>query len=162
VKNVRFDYMYRDRDNYKRGGEVVFANPEGLDLEVATARLSAAMDGGVNFIAHQLGIPNVFLWALDAAPYNPDDPKTWPKDLGPVRYQINEQCWDFDGRATAVGHQPKSSWPDVSLDRLVSGGRRHRRPYLTKIGGAAVHEPRTRQPGRIACSLPVWLTKEQR
>ena len=58
--NVVFDYMYRDYDNWKMPGAVVFANPDGLPLDAATTRLRAACCEENNFNARQAGVPEVY------------------------------------------------------------------------------------------------------
>ncbi len=67
--NTAFEYRYRDASNYKRFGYVVFAGEFTATTEM---RLRAALDDGEHFIAHQLKIPEVFLW-LDVYPKNEDD-----------------------------------------------------------------------------------------
>jgi len=51
---VLFPYLYRDEDNYKERGDVVFA---GELSEGDYARLMAAAEGGEHFVAGQVGLP---------------------------------------------------------------------------------------------------------
>jgi hypothetical protein len=90
--NTAFGYMYRDADNYKNSGRpVVFAGPPTPALE---DRLRAALEDGEYFIASQIGVPEVFLYD-PALQYDPDDPTTYPADLGAGPYAINasDHCW---------------------------------------------------------------------
>lgn len=94
--NTRFTYLYRDADNYKNFGAVVFAGI--IDSELRR-RFERALDGGEYFIAEQLGVPEVFLWDPDAPDYDIDDEHTWPEELGAGKYKINasDHCWhEFD------------------------------------------------------------------
>jgi hypothetical protein len=104
---VAFEYLYRDGDNYKNYGRVVFANPEGVPPEEVERRLRAAFSEEDFFIAGQVRIPEVFLWDPDAD-YDPDDPETWPADLGPGRYVITEadHCWHEFSRVYATDEPP--------------------------------------------------------
>lgn len=56
-KNTIFSYMYRDGANYKFGGEVIFKGFRELGLE---EKLREALADGENFIARQIGVPDVF------------------------------------------------------------------------------------------------------
>ncbi|WP_425638806.1 hypothetical protein ACPUEN_04335 [Algoriphagus yeomjeoni] len=40
MNNLRMNYRYRDADNYKEFGSVVFSNPRGLTMEEATRHKS--------------------------------------------------------------------------------------------------------------------------
>lgn len=81
--NTKFEYMYRDGANWKNNGSVVFAG--GITPEIK-ARFEALLEPGDQFIADQLGIPEVFQWNPNAN-YDPLDP---PVGLGPGQYVINE------------------------------------------------------------------------
>lgn len=93
VKNVRFSYLYRDADNYKQGGAVVFSNPDGHPVGEAKRMFDGWMDGGEYFIADQVRVPEVFLWD-PAADYDPNDPETYPDFVamggGAGHYAIND------------------------------------------------------------------------
>jgi hypothetical protein len=58
--HVLFDYMYRDYDNWKMPGSVVFVNPDGLPLDVAATRLRRACCEDGNFNARQVDVPEVY------------------------------------------------------------------------------------------------------
>lgn len=47
--NVRFNYLYRDADNFKLFGSEVFANPDHLPLSEISDRLTAALIDGEFF-----------------------------------------------------------------------------------------------------------------
>ncbi|MGA2195103.1 MAG: hypothetical protein ABSH40_07510 [Bryobacteraceae bacterium] len=68
--NISFDYLYRDTSNYKDSGCVVFLG-DGMSIRKANQRLALAFDSGQYFIAHQIGIPEVFLW--NRYPISDDD-----------------------------------------------------------------------------------------
>jgi len=59
---MKFNYLYRDAGNYKKWGEVTFANSERMTVEEVFARLTKAFDSGSLFIASQIDIPEVFLF----------------------------------------------------------------------------------------------------
>lgn len=89
LKNVCIYYKYRDGSNYKNGGSVVVANPDNVPLAEAQAAIIATIEAEEFFIAHQVGLPELFLWDPDAD-YNPDDESTFPADLGPGKYAIRD------------------------------------------------------------------------
>jgi hypothetical protein len=62
MRNIKFSYLYRDAGNYKKWADVVFSNPEGSTPEtVAKALKDAFLQDGL-FIAHQIRIPQAFLF----------------------------------------------------------------------------------------------------
>jgi hypothetical protein len=63
MSNVEFIYLYRDGGNYKKFGRVVFPNPEQLSPEALEIELRRALWGGDLFIASQIRVPEVFLFA---------------------------------------------------------------------------------------------------
>ena len=64
MKNLKFSYMYRDGDNYKKHGEIVFNGCPG-DIEAYKALLETYLEEGEYFIAAQINVPEVFLWDGD-------------------------------------------------------------------------------------------------
>jgi len=90
--NTRFNYMYRDGGNNKREGSVIFAG-EPRDINEEHRTLHAFMDDE-QFMAHQLGVPEIFLWDPNAS-YDPEDTSTYPADIGPGKYCISDDdhCW---------------------------------------------------------------------
>ncbi|HRJ57998.1 MAG TPA: hypothetical protein PLV64_17030 [Anaerolineales bacterium] len=59
---MKFIYLYRDGANYKSLGEVTFNNPDKLPLDEINKRLSNAFLTDGLFVAHQVSIPEVFLF----------------------------------------------------------------------------------------------------
>ena len=86
--NTAFVYLYRDADNYKKWGRVVF---EGRAESGGEERLRAVCFHSECFVAERVGIPTVFLyeeedwerteadhdwhefWELEATDEEPDD-----------------------------------------------------------------------------------------
>ena len=62
IKNVKFNYMYRDASNYKSWGSVIFINPGEATLSDIDARLLNVFGNDRLFIASQIRIPEVFLY----------------------------------------------------------------------------------------------------
>lgn len=63
MSNVEFSYLYRDGGNYKEFGRVVFSNPERITCgTIEEALREAFLEDGL-FIADQVRVPEVFLFA---------------------------------------------------------------------------------------------------
>ncbi|MCO5184171.1 MAG: hypothetical protein M9928_08000 [Anaerolineae bacterium] len=62
---MKFNYLYRDAGNYKSWGELIFSNPDELNLEEVDRLLRLAFDQEIIFIAHQIDVPELFLYAKD-------------------------------------------------------------------------------------------------
>ncbi len=62
MHNIKFTYLYRDAGNYKKWGEVVFGNPEELTLKLIARDLREAFLQDGLFIAHQVRVPDAFLY----------------------------------------------------------------------------------------------------
>ena|ERR1700692_1325623 len=62
MNNVKLIYLYRDAGNYKKWAEVVFSNPERLELEALNNTLRDAFLPDGLFIAHQIRLPEAFLF----------------------------------------------------------------------------------------------------
>jgi len=71
VSNIKFRYLYRDGSNFKRWSHVVFRNSEGLGVADITVTLRRALVGGDLFVAHQIQVPELFLYEKSEA--NSDD-----------------------------------------------------------------------------------------
>jgi hypothetical protein len=67
--NIRFDYLYRDASNYSKSGSVVFADPDHLasHLSEQENRLRRSLMVDNTFSAHQVRLPELFLYAAGAA-----------------------------------------------------------------------------------------------
>jgi hypothetical protein len=70
MHNIEFSYMYRDGGNYKKFGRVVFSNPDQVASQSVTEELRQAFDGGELFIAEQIRLPEVFLYAGGSFSYD--------------------------------------------------------------------------------------------
>jgi hypothetical protein len=63
VDNIELVYLYRDGGNYKKWGRVVFSNPSQLtDSSIERELRNAFLEDGL-FIANQIRVPEVFLYA---------------------------------------------------------------------------------------------------
>jgi hypothetical protein len=67
VNNVRFNYLYRDASNYLQRAAVVFANANDFSLPDVEIRLRRALMSDGTFAAHQIRLPELFLYAQGAA-----------------------------------------------------------------------------------------------
>jgi hypothetical protein len=65
TENVRLIYLYRDASNYKAWGEIIFRNPDKLNLDEIEERLRSSFDNHMFFVASQVSIPEVFLFLQD-------------------------------------------------------------------------------------------------
>ena len=79
--NTKFTYLYRDGANNKRFGSVVFT---GMIDDGMKAAFNGALDDGSFFIAHQVRVPEVFLWDPKAN----YDPETFTGTTPPGHYII--------------------------------------------------------------------------
>lgn len=69
MPNIQFNYQYRDAHGSKRCREVIFGNPDSLELEQIQLKLEQAFWETEFFIAQQIRIPEAFLYldgSLDA------------------------------------------------------------------------------------------------
>lgn len=60
--NAEFNYLYRDAGNFKSWNSIIFANPSAMSLEEAEEWIRHSFDSYELFIAHQIRIPEVFLF----------------------------------------------------------------------------------------------------
>lgn len=70
--SVRFNYLYRDAGNWKKFDEVIFANPNSLGLVEIDLRLRQLLHPDMLFMAHQVHIPEIFLYSSESE-VNVDD-----------------------------------------------------------------------------------------
>lgn len=61
--NTQINYLYRDGANHKKPGHVVLAGLPAIGLKAFEAALKEVLDDGEYFIADQIKVPEVFLWA---------------------------------------------------------------------------------------------------
>jgi hypothetical protein len=71
MENVKFKYLYRDGSNFKRWSDIIFSNPNDLPLEGVAKALGDAFTKDGLFIAHQVRVPEVFIY--DEGNANADD-----------------------------------------------------------------------------------------
>jgi len=71
MENIKFSYLYRDGSNFKRWSDIVFTNPNDLSLDAVAKALGDAFDKDGLFIAHQVRVPEIFLYGKTDA--NADD-----------------------------------------------------------------------------------------
>lgn len=93
MRHVEFSYLYRDGSNHKKFGRVIFSNPEQTDAGVIRQQLAQAFLEDGLFIASQVRVPEVFLFAsgelsLDDHCYH---------ELDSIR-TTDEVCTDFHFR----------------------------------------------------------------
>jgi hypothetical protein len=62
MENIKFNYLYRDAGNCKNWAEIVFSNPDRHSINAITeALVDAFLQDGI-FVAHQIRVPEVFLF----------------------------------------------------------------------------------------------------
>lgn len=71
MDNVRFHYFYRDGSNFKKWSSVVFADPDHTEIAALKDTLETSFETDGLFIAHQIRIPEAFLYGPSDA--NADD-----------------------------------------------------------------------------------------
>jgi hypothetical protein len=62
MRNIKFNYLYRDGANYKSWGDVVFTNPDQLSVNEVEKRLVSVFLPDKLFVASQISIPEKFLF----------------------------------------------------------------------------------------------------
>lgn len=72
AKNLRLNYRYRDAQNYKEFGSVVFSNLSGMTIEEATLLLKEKLISEEFFVPQDWGLPR-----LHTQPYNPEVDHEW-------------------------------------------------------------------------------------
>lgn len=89
MKNIKFNYLYRDGGNYKQFGYIIFSNTNGLTTESIESEICSKLTYGEYFIASQLNIPSLFfedtndldhIWhefdSIEITSENPKDKRT--------------------------------------------------------------------------------------
>jgi len=74
MKNTELYYQYRDGDNYKFGGAVVFS---GEITEELRAILWASLNEGQDFVAAAIGVPTLFPWETGDFKYDDQSDHFW-------------------------------------------------------------------------------------
>ncbi|HWQ25322.1 MAG TPA: hypothetical protein VN367_00940 [Chlorobaculum sp.] len=62
-RHIKLNYLYRDASNYKQWGSIIFLNPRHIPLDEIDRILKSNFEEECFFIAHQLGIPELFPYA---------------------------------------------------------------------------------------------------
>jgi hypothetical protein len=60
--NIQFDYRYQDAGGWKNCDSVVFVNPDNIPVDEIRARIQVSLWETEFFIAHQIRIPEIFLY----------------------------------------------------------------------------------------------------
>lgn len=107
IYNVKLNYLYRDADNFKWWGEVVFENHSMLDLEELRARLGRLLDFEILFIADQIRIPELF-------PYNTEPPTE------------SDHCFHELDRLDSTDEEP-DDWHHRSIEEFIAEFEREAR-----------------------------------
>jgi hypothetical protein len=124
VYNIKFSYLYRDAGNYKKWAEVIFSNPDGLTVEVATKALKDAFLRDGLFIAHQVRIPRAFLFDQGAA--TSDDHCFHELDSVETSLEVPNDCYSrsMSEFISEVKREAKRGWmafdPHASLPQQIS------------------------------------------
>lgn len=109
-KNVKLIYLYRDASNYKAWGELIFRNPDTLNLDEIEERLRSSFDSREYFVASQVSVPEVFLFIDNR--FTEDD--HFFHEFHAVEFTA-DQCTDLYDRAIKafveqVEHSSKNGW----------------------------------------------------
>jgi hypothetical protein len=67
MPNINFEYLYRDGSNGKNYADVVFANPDNIDLQKASAIIHTHLIDQTYICAHQWRLKNLFFGVFDDA-----------------------------------------------------------------------------------------------
>lgn len=137
MNNTEFNYLYRDASNYKKWGSVIFSGAPD-DLEAFETEFRAFLDDGDFFIASQVDVPEVFLYAAGGFALNEDDhcfhefdsfeltdkEPTDEQDRSIMDFfeavkEANEQSWKVADPSIVVERARKSK--DCELQRLNGG-----------------------------------------
>jgi hypothetical protein len=122
MKNMAFQYLYRDGANYKKWSEVTFSNMEGLQAEVINKLLGSAFLPDGLFIARQIRIPEVFL--TEDYPMTPED-------------HCFHEFWFVEATSAAITDQYKRSIEDF-LSEVLREAARGWKAFDSQMVGPAV------------------------
>jgi hypothetical protein len=65
MRNVKFNYLYRDGSNYKKFGHLVFANPDNIDLKDLADLIKSKLIYETWFYADRWNLPELFTEYID-------------------------------------------------------------------------------------------------
>lgn len=60
AQNIKFEYLYRDADNFKNYGSVIFSNPDEISLVEIINNIENFFSQKLFFIAHQIGLQELY------------------------------------------------------------------------------------------------------
>ncbi|WP_018342374.1 hypothetical protein [Cytophaga aurantiaca] len=66
IKNVRFNYQYRDTANFKQYGSVIFSNPNQLSIETIEEQLKEVLIDQEYFIPKACEVPLIYRFPFDS------------------------------------------------------------------------------------------------
>ena len=61
MKNIKFNYLYRDASNYKTFNSIIFPNPQNIPLQELEEKIIQNLIDHQYFIASKINIPEIFL-----------------------------------------------------------------------------------------------------
>ena len=110
---IEFSYMYRDAANYKNCSYITFTNLHSLLIAEIDKRLRAAFEQETDFIAEQIGVPEMFFEDED------DDDHCWHEYDGVEA--VIEIPSDLDGRdirdfIEKVELESKKGWKEYDVN----------------------------------------------
>ena len=71
MRNIEFTYLYRDGNNFKKWGSVIFSNLERLPIDAIDKQMRPLLLIDLQFMAGQVRVPELFLY--DDGPFSYDD-----------------------------------------------------------------------------------------
>ncbi len=105
MKNIKFNYLFRDAGNNKAHGSVVFSNPENLNIEVIELNLRESLIDGEFFDPSELSVPRLTL--VDFS-FNAEPDHSWNEfsnlELTDEEATDNRSIVEFLSSCTAVSH----------------------------------------------------------
>ena len=97
VRNILFEYLYRDASNWKQHGQAVFTNTGGIPLADIEARIRASIEDSEWFIAEMVDLETCFLCDHDTEDDHPwhEFEKVSESDLPPWDPAFCGPCRDI-------------------------------------------------------------------
>jgi hypothetical protein len=65
MPNIEFSYLYRDAGNNKNFSSVIFANPNGLEIEALSQLIISKLYDGIAFYNHEFLVPDLHFGTWD-------------------------------------------------------------------------------------------------
>lgn len=63
--NIKLEYLYRDAANFKNWGEVVFSNPQNMDVALIVSSAEKVLIDQIYFFAERAAVPNLYFQERD-------------------------------------------------------------------------------------------------